>query len=515
LVSKKQTVLMILDGYGLSDNIDGNAIRVANTPNIDALMEKYPWQKGKASGLSVGLPDGQMGNSEVGHVNIGAGRIVYQELTRITKSIEDGDFFLNKELLDAIENCKSYGSSLHIAGLVSNGGVHSHIDHLLALLKLAKDNGLTKVYVHAFLDGRDTAPKSGKIFIKELEEYMQKIGVGKIASLSGRFYALDRDNRWERVKQAYEAMVLGIGEQATSTYQCLQDSYEKDVSDEFVLPTVIMDNDMPTASIKENDSFIMFNFRPDRAREITRAICDPSFNEFERGRGYFKTKNVCFTEYDITIPNKEIAFKPQSLNNTLGGYISSLGLNQLRVAETEKYAHVTFFFNGGIEKEHTNEDRVLIPSPKVATYDLQPEMNASLVSDAVIKAIKELKYDLIVVNYANADMVGHTGKMPAAVKAIEALDKEVGRVIEVLTEVNAQMFICSDHGNADKMLDPDSNEVFTAHSINPVPFILVNCQGVKGLKDEANLSDVAPTILDMMGIKKPVEMTGESLLIKD
>jgi 2,3-bisphosphoglycerate-independent phosphoglycerate mutase len=514
LLNKKQTVLMILDGYGLSDEAHGNAIHIANTPNIDNLMKEYPWQKGHTSGLAVGLPDGQMGNSEVGHVNIGAGRIVYQELTRITKAIEDKDFFENKELLLAIENCKIYNSDLHIAGLLSDGGVHSHIDHLYAVLKLAKDNGLTNVYVHAFLDGRDTAPKAGKEFISQLEQYMEENNIGKIASLSGRFYALYRDNRWERVKQTYDSMVSGIGQHALSAKECINDSYAKDVNDEFILPTIIINDEKPVALVKENDSFIMFNFRPDRARELIKTFCDPNFNEFERPNGYFKIKCVCFTEYDITIPNKEIAFKSQSLNNTLGEYISNLGLKQLRVAETEKYAHVTFFFNGGVEKENLNEDRILIPSPKVETYDLQPEMNASQVTDVLKKAIKESEYDLIIVNYANADMVGHTGKVDAAVKAIESLDKEVGRVIEMLLSVDGQMFICADHGNSEKMIDHDTKGVFTAHSTNPVPFILVNCKSAKGLKQDGKLSDIAPTILEMMDLQKPIEMTGESLLVK-
>lgn len=513
-MDKQQTVLVILDGFGLSDEMDGNAINIANTPTIDSLLSKYPWEKGYCSGLSVGLPEGQMGNSEVGHLNIGAGRIVYQELTRITKSIEDGDFFTNTELLSAIENCKEHDSNLHVGGLVSDGGVHSHIDHLYAILKLAKENDLNNVYIHVFLDGRDTAPISGIKFVKELEEKIEEIGIGKIATVIGRFYSMDRDNRWERTKQAYDSIVMGMGNAEPSALECIQNSYDKDVNDEFVIPTIIMDNDMPTATLKENDSFIMFNFRPDRARQLIRALCDPEFNGFERSKGFFKMKCVCLTEYDITIPNKDVAFKPQVLQNTFGEYISGLGLKQLRVAETEKYAHVTFFFNGGVEAENEGEDRVLIPSPKVTTYDLQPEMNADQVSDVVIDALKNKKYDIIIVNYANPDMVGHTGKINAAVKAIEAVDKEVGRVLEAVLETDAQMFICADHGNSEKMIDELTNGAFTAHTTSPVPFILVNCKESNGILPNGRLCDIAPTLLDMMNIPKPVDMTGVSLLVK-
>ncbi len=513
-MSKKVTVLMILDGFGLTDTIEGNAIKQANKPNLDNIMVNYPCVKGYASGLDVGLPDGQMGNSEVGHLNIGAGRIVYQELTRITKSIADGDFFEKKELLDAIDNCKKFDSSLHLFGLVSDGGVHSHNTHLYACLELAKRHNVTKVFVHAFLDGRDTAPTSGKHFLKELEDKMAEIGVGKIASVMGRYYAMDRDKRWNRVEQAYNAMVMGKGDSAHSVSECIEKSYAAEVNDEFVKPTIILTNDMPTATIKENDSIIFFNFRPDRAREISRAFCDTEFDGFHRERGFFTVKYVCFTDYDVSMQNKEVVYKADSLSNTLGEYIASLGLTQLRLAETEKYAHVTFFFNGGVEEPNKGEDRILIPSPKVATYDLKPEMSAAEVTDALIESILSEKYDLIIMNYANSDMVGHTGIIAAAVAAIETLDFSIGRVMEALTKVDGQMFICADHGNSDKMIDYETGEPFTAHSTNPVPFILVNCKGAKGLAENGKLCDIAPTLLDMMSIPQPVEMTGHSLLIQ-
>lgn len=513
-MDKKLTVLMILDGFGINDKVEGNAIQQANTPNIDNIIVNYPCVKGYASGLDVGLPEGQMGNSEVGHLNIGAGRIVYQDFTRITKSIKDGDFFENQAFLSAIQNCKNYDSSLHLYGLLSNGGVHSYNQHLYALLKLAKMNGISKVFVHAFMDGRDTPPHSGKDFITELEEKMKEIGVGKIATISGRYYAMDRDNRWNRVEQAYNAIVLGKGISCESAVLCMEESYKKEVTDEFIVPTVIMDNDMPTATIKENDSIIFFNFRPDRAREITRAFCDEDFKSFERANGFFKLKYTCFTQYDITIKNKEVAYAPQSLKNTLGEYISSLGLKQLRIAETEKYAHVTFFFNGGVEAPNPNEDRILIKSPDVPTYDLKPEMSAYEVTDKLVESILSEKYELIIINYANSDMVGHTGIMDAAVKAVEAVDICVGKVMEALIKVDGQMFLCADHGNSDQMIDYENNVPFTAHTINPVPFILINCKNATGLKENGKLADIAPTLLEMMQIDKPEEMTGSSLLIK-
>ena len=512
-MSKKPTVLMILDGFGLNEKTEGNAIAQAKTPVIDGLMKDYPFVKGNASGLAVGLPDGQMGNSEVGHLNMGAGRIVYQELTRITKEISDGDFFKNQALLDGMENVKKNGSDLHLYGLLSNGGVHSHITHLFGLLEMAKKEGVENVYVHCFLDGRDTAPTSGKEFIEELEAKMKEIGVGKIASISGRYYAMDRDNRWDRVEKAYKVLTTGEGETAESAVAAMEASYAKDVTDEFFVPTAITENGKPIATIKDNDTVIFFNFRPDRAREITRSLCDPDFDGFAREQVPQDLKYICFTEYDPTIPNKEVAFKPQRLDNTLGEYISSLGLKQLRTAETEKYAHVTFFFNGGVEEPNPNEDRWLVPSPKVETYDMKPEMSAVEVTDGLIKALESKEYDLIIVNYANPDMVGHTGILEAAEKAVETVDTCIGRVMDTLLKVNAQMFICADHGNSDQMVDYETGEAFTAHTTNPVPFILVNYTDGIGLKDGGKLADIAPTLLEMMGLPKPAEMTGESLLI--
>ncbi len=513
-MDKKTTVLMILDGFGINDKENGNAIRQANTPVLDGILKKYPAVRGYASGRDVGLPDGQMGNSEVGHLNIGAGRIVYQELTRITKAIEDGDFFENPELLAAVEHCKKNGSALHLYGLLSDGGVHSHNTHLYALLQLAKRNGLEKVYVHAFLDGRDTPPASGADYAEQLAEKLRETGVGKIATVMGRYYAMDRDTRWERVQEAYNAMVLGRGTTATDAVQAIKDSYEAGKTDEFVMPTVIVDEEgMAVGKINDHDAVIFYNFRPDRAREITRSLCDDAFTGFEREKVPADLKYICFTEYDVTIPNKEVAFKPQKLTNTLGEYLSSKGLKQLRTAETEKYAHVTFFFNGGVEEPNANEDRWLVPSPKVATYDLQPEMSAVGVTDGLVRALLSKEYDLIVVNYANPDMVGHTGVMEAAVKAIETVDTCLGRVLNALIEVGGQMFICADHGNSDQMVDYDSNQPFTAHTTNPVPFILVNYTDGIGLKQGGKLADIAPTLLEMMGLEKPAEMTGESLLM--
>lgn len=513
MMEKKTTVLMILDGFGINERTEGNAVKQADTPVLDRILKTYPHVKGYASGRDVGLPDGQMGNSEVGHLNIGAGRIVYQELTRITKSIEDGDFFENPMLLDAVSHCKKNGSALHLYGLLSDGGVHSHNSHLYALLQLAKRNDLKKVYVHVFLDGRDTPPSSGADYTAQLEEKMREIGVGQVATVMGRYYAMDRDKRWERVQQAYDAMVLGKGEEGTEAVAVIQKSYESGKTDEFVVPTVLKKEDgQAVAKISDGDAVIFYNFRPDRAREITRSLCDPDFDGFERKILPKDLKYICFTEYDPTIPNKEVAFQPQHLENTLGEYISSLGLKQLRTAETEKYAHVTFFFNGGVEEPNPNEDRWLVPSPKVATYDLKPEMSAVEVTDGVIKALKSGEYDLIIVNYANSDMVGHTGIMEAAVKAVETVDSCIGRVLDTLLEVKGQMFICADHGNSDQMVDYETGEAFTAHTTNPVPFILVNYTDGVGLKEGGRLADVAPTLLEMMGLDKPAEMTGESLL---
>ncbi len=510
---KKTTVLMILDGFGINEKVEGNAIKQAEIPNIDKIMEKYPCVKGYASGLDVGLPEGQMGNSEVGHLNIGAGRIVYQELTRITKSIRDGDFFENPALLSAMENCKKNNSALHLYGLLSDGGVHSHNTHLYALLQMAKKNDVEKVFVHVFLDGRDTSPTSGKGYIESLEEQMRQIGVGKIASVMGRYYAMDRDKRWERIKLAYDAMVNGKGEKTQDAVKYVESSYERDVTDEFIIPACVVDEEgKPVAAINDKDSIIFYNFRPDRARQITRAMVDPAFGGFEREKEMPGLKYVCFTEYDVTIPNKEVAFKPQRLDNTLGEYISSLGLRQLRLAETEKYAHVTFFFNGGVEEPNPGEDRILIPSPKVATYDLKPEMSAVQITDVLVEKILSQEYDLIIINYANPDMVGHTGVMEAAIKAVETVDTCVGRVLEALLKVNGQMFICADHGNSDQLIDYETGEAFTAHTTNPVPFILVNFTDGIGLREGGKLADIAPTLLEMMDLKKPEEMTGVSLL---
>ena len=514
-MSKKPVVLMVLDGYGLSDNPDGNAVAMANTPVMDKLMKECPFVKGNASGLAVGLPDGQMGNSEVGHMNIGAGRIIYQELTKITKSIQDGDFFENAELLRAIENVKKNHSDLHLWGLLSDGGVHSHITHLYGLLELCKRQGIENVYVHAFLDGRDTPPASGKDYVAQLEAKMKEIGVGKIASLSGRYYAMDRDNRWDRVEKAYASLVYGEGETATDAVQAMADSYAKDVTDEFVLPTVIVDEaGKPLSLVKENDSVIFFNFRPDRAREITRAFCDKEFTGFERKNGFMPLTYVCFTDYDETIENKYVEFKKESITNTFGAYLAENNLTQLRLAETEKYAHVTFFFNGGVEEPNKNEERILVKSPAVATYDLQPEMSAPEVCKNLVEAITSDKYDVIIINFANPDMVGHTGVIPAAVKAVETVDQCVGEAVEAVKKMDGVLFICADHGNAEKMIDYETGKPHTAHTTNPVPFILFNYDPTYTLQENGCLADIAPTLLEVMGLPQPQEMTGKSLLVK-
>lgn len=509
---KKPTTLIILDGFGLNENDYGNAIRQARTPNLDKYFELYPQSIAHASGLDVGLPHGQMGNSEVGHLNIGAGRTVYQELTRITKAIEDGDFFQNPIFAEAIANVKKNNSALHLWGLLSDGGVHSHNTHLYALLRLAKEAGLDKVYIHAFLDGRDVPPSSALTYIDELEKNIQEIGVGKIATIAGRYYAMDRDKRWERVKLSYDAITLGMGAKAASARSAVEASYANKVVDEFVVPTVITENDVPVATVNPLDSVIMFNFRPDRAREITRTFVDPNFNDFERPRGFLPLHYVCMTSYDATMPNVHVAYEPQVLTNTFGEYISKLGLKQLRIAETEKYAHVTFFFNGGVEEPYEGETRILVPSPKVATYDLQPEMSAYEVTDRLLEEIQKDIHDVIIVNYANADMVGHTGSMDAAIKAVETVDTCVGRVIEAVIAKGGQILLTADHGNSDEMLDPEGN-VITAHSTNPVPLLLINSTEECGI-DEGKLADLAPTLLHMMGIPKPEEMTGRSLLLE-
>ncbi len=508
----KPVVLMILDGYGLSDYEKGNAVMAADTPNIRRLMKEYPCVKGAASGGAVGLPEGQMGNSEVGHLNMGAGRIVYQDLTRITKSIEDGDFFENEDLLGAMKNCRENDSSLHIWGLLSDGGVHSHNTHLYALLKMAAQQGLSKVYVHCFMDGRDTSPTSGIEYIKELEEVCSREG-GKIATVTGRYYAMDRDNRWDRVERAYRALTEGKGNRAESAVSAVEASYAAGVTDEFIEPVIICENGEPAATVKDGDSVIFFNFRPDRAREISRAFCCDDFDGFDRGKR-INTTYVCFTEYDVTIPNKSVAFKEKEIKNTFGEFLASKGLKQARIAETEKYAHVTFFFNGGVEKPNEGEDRFLIPSPKVATYDLKPEMSAPAVCDKLVEVIEKGEHDVIIINFANPDMVGHTGVMSAVVRALEAVDECVGRAVSAVKKTGGCIFLCADHGNAEELIVPGTDEPWTAHTTNPVPFVLINADPSYSLREGGRLCDIVPTLIDLMGLDKPVEMTGESLLIR-
>ena len=513
-MSNKLTMLMILDGFGNNPNKNGNAIEMAEMPNINKLKKICPMTEIYTSGLAVGLPEGQMGNSEVGHTNIGAGRVVYQELTRITKTIEDGDFFSIPEFTEAIENCKKNNSKLHIMGLLSDGGVHSHIRHLYALLELAKRKDFENVFIHCFLDGRDTPPASAETYIMKLNEKIQEKGVGKIATISGRFYSMDRDKRWERVKKSYDMLVNGIGNKATSAIAAIENSYQKEVFDEFVEPTIICNEEEPVAKIEKNDSVIFFNFRPDRAREITRTLVDKEFEAFETKKD-LNLYYVCFTQYDEEMPNVKIAFKPTALKNTFGEYISNKGLTQLRIAETEKYAHVTFFFNGGEEKQYKGEDRILVPSPKVETYDMKPEMSAYEVTEKVLEAIKEDKFDCIILNYANTDMVGHTGSLDAAIKAVQAIDECVGKVVELVEEKQGNMLITADHGNAEQMIDYSTGEPHTAHTTNPVPLILVTPNKNFKLREGGKLADLAPTMLDLMNLEKPEEMTGESLLDKE
>ena len=502
---KKPLVLMILDGFGIAP-AEGNAIAGAKKPNLDKIFAENPHTQIGASGMDVGLPDGQMGNSEVGHTNIGAGRIVYQELTRITKSAQDGDMDKNEALVKAMKNAKENGKALHFMGLLSDGGVHSHNSHLYALLEMAKRMGLEKVFIHCFMDGRDVPPSSGKDYVADLLKKLDEIGVGKVATVMGRYYAMDRDNRWERVEKAYAAMVYGEGEQADCPLCAMQNSYDKEVTDEFVVPTVIKGAE----PISEGDSVIFYNFRPDRAREITRTLVDPDFTGFERKKGFFPLTYVCMTQYDATMPNVDVAYKPESLVNTFGEYISNKGLTQLRIAETEKYAHVTFFFNGGVEKQYPGEDRILVKSPAVATYDLQPEMSAYEVTDKMVEAVKSGKYDALILNYANCDMVGHTGVFEAAVKAVEAVDTCVGRVVEAVKEMGGCVLLTADHGNADRMVDTDGSP-FTAHTTNPVPFCVINhpCQ----LREGGRLADIAPTMLKILDLPQPAEMTGESIIL--
>lgn len=508
-MSKKPVALVILDGFGVSDRVEGNAVKAANKPNYDKYFNNYPSTEIGASGLSVGLPEGQMGNSEVGHLNIGAGRIVYQQLTRITKAVEDGEFAENEALNKAVNNALENNSALHLMGLLSDGGVHSHINHLKGLLKLAKEKSVQKVYVHAFLDGRDVPPASAKEYIVEIENYMKEIGVGEIATVSGRYYAMDRDTRWERVQLAYNAMVLGKGEEVATAIEAVDKSYNDNKTDEFVLPSVITNSGKPKATIKNKDSVIFFNFRPDRAREITRAINDKVFEGFSR-----ETLNLTFvtmTEYDVTLENVHVAFGPESYTNTLGEYVSKMGKNQLRIAETEKYAHVTFFFNGGVEEPNTNEDRALIPSPKVATYDMKPDMSANEVTEELLKRLDEDKYDMIILNFANPDMVGHTGVFDAAKKAVEAVDVCLGKVVEKILEKSGSVFITADHGNAEQMIDFSTGKPMTAHTTDNVPFLYVAADA-KPLRDGGILADIAPTMLEVMGLEVPKEMTGKSLI---
>lgn len=518
-INKRPTMLMILDGYGLNTPYEGNAIAKASKPNLDNIFETYPWTRLNACGLSVGLPDGQMGNSEVGHLNIGAGRIVYQELTRITKSIQDGDFFDNPALTEAMNHALTNNSSLHILGLLSDGGVHSHISHLTALLDMAKKKGLKKVYVHCFLDGRDVPPRCANLYIEALTNHMNSIGVGEIATVSGRYYAMDRDKRWDRVEKAYDAMTLGQGMECATGCSAVDGAYSRDENDEFVLPSVVAGSE--DKLVNSGDAMIMFNFRPDRAREITRAFVDADFDGFDRKKKLENIKYVCMTQYDAAMPGVLVAFPPQTLVNTFGDYISSIGLKQLRIAETEKYAHVTFFFNGGVEEPSPGEDRILVPSPSVATYDLQPEMSAYVVTEKVLEQIEAEKYDCIILNFANADMVGHTGKMDAAVKAIEALDQCVPKIVDAVLNKGGQILLTADHGNADCMLD-ENNNVVTAHSLNPVPLVWISdeskayrASGTENvLASEGKLADIAPTLLQLMGLAIPEEMTGEILIRK-
>ena len=506
-MAKRPLLLCILDGFGwVPQETYGNAIAAAKTPYFDKLFASCPFTTIGASGMNVGLPDGQMGNSEVGHTNIGAGRIVYQELTRITKSIADGDFFENEALVSAMRSAKENGKALHLMGLLSDGGVHSHNGHLYGLLEMAKRMGLTRVYVHAIMDGRDVPPDSGLGFIKELQAKLASLGVGTIASVTGRYYAMDRDNRWDRVEKAYAAFVYGEGNHGTPV-EVMEKSYAEGVTDEFVVPAVTCEG----GRVAEGDSVIFFNFRPDRAREITRTFVDDAFTGFARRYGRFPVHYVCFTQYDATMHNVSVAFRPQVLTNVLGEYLAKNGKTQLRIAETEKYAHVTFFFNGGVEAPFEGEDRALINSPKVATYDLQPEMSAYLVADECVKRIESGKYDVIILNFANCDMVGHTGVFSAAVKAVEAVDECAGKVIDAVLAAGGAVLLTADHGNADKMYDPDPEHPFTAHTTNPVPFLVAGLGDVK-LRQGGVLADIAPTMLKVMGLPQPEEMTGKSII---
>ena len=533
---KKTTMLIILDGFGCDPSVENkgaalgcfssqdmreqlakehiNAIAAAHTPNLDSLFRNYPHTILGACGSDVGLPDGQMGNSEVGHMNIGSGRIIYQDLTRITRAIQDGSFFENKALKSAMSKCVEKHSALHIMGLLSDGGVHSHINHLLAVIDMAKRENIKEVFVHCFLDGRDVPPRCAENYIDALTSYMDNLGIGQIASIAGRYYAMDRDKRWDRVQKAYDALTCGEAFKAESASEALKKAYDRNENDEFVQPTVITDSsNNPIGSIKDDDTVIMFNFRPDRAREITRCLCDKDFSSFERKIFPKLSAYVCMTEYEASMPFAELAFPPESYKNTLGEYLSALGKNQLRLAETEKYAHVTFFFNGGREDPYPGEDRILIPSPSVATYDLQPEMNADKVCESAISALESEKYDLIVMNFANPDMVGHTGIFDAAVAAVAKVDECIGRIYKVAEKTDCTIFITADHGNADTMKSSDG-KIVTAHSVNPVPALLITSDKSVQLKSRGKLADIAPTLLALMNLEQPADMSGESLLIK-
>lgn len=508
-MSKNSCVLLILDGYGISDKKEGNAIYKANTVNIDRILKSYPHTSLHASGLKVGLPEGQMGNSEVGHLNIGAGRIIYQELTRITKEIEDGNFFNNESLNSAIDNCLKNNSNLHVMGLLSDGGVHSHINHLKAVLKLAKNKGINQTYVHCFMDGRDVSPTSGVSYIEDILNYMKEISHGEIATISGRYYSMDRDKRWDRVEVCYDAIVRGKGEKriGENPIDVVKSFYDKGITDEFIVPTIVKEN----VTLKSKDSCIFFNFRPDRARELTYAIADKNFEGFKVES--LDLTFVTMTVYDKALNGVLVAFTPESYKNTLGEYLSKNGKKQLRIAETEKYAHVTFFFNGGVETSYEGEDRILIPSPNVKTYDLKPEMSLPELTENLISQIESRKYDVIVCNIANSDMVGHTGDFDAAIKAVEAVDLAIGKIEEKILEYGDVMFITADHGNVESMINEQGGPI-TSHTCNKVPFIYVSkeCEGVQ-LKEEGKLSDIAPTILTVMGMDIPTEISGDNLFI--
>ena len=512
-MSKQMTALIIMDGFGINPAREGNAILAAGTPNLDRLLAKYPHTQLGASGMDVGLPEGQMGNSEVGHLNIGAGRIVYQELTRITKDIQDGEFFKKEPLVWAMDAVKQNGGALHLMGLLSDGGVHSHNTHLYALLEMAKARGLKRVYVHCLLDGRDVPPTSGIEYVRQLEEKIKEIGVGEIASLQGRYWGMDRDNIWERVEKGYNAIALGEGEQAADAVSAVQHSYDNGKTDEFMLPTVVEKNGAPVATVQPGDSVIFFNFRPDRARQITRAFIQPDFTGFARKRGFIPVQFVSMTQYDETFTGLKVVNPPETLNNTLSEYLSKLGKTQAHIAETQKYAHVTFFFNGGVEAPNPGEDRFLIDSPKIATFDLMPEMSAPAVTEKALELIRSGKYDVMILNFANCDMVGHTGVMEAAEAAVKEVDQDVGKLVDAILENGGRAFVTADHGNADQMIDPETKEPFTAHTTNPVPFIACDPALIgKKLRDGGRLADIAPTMLDSMGVAVPPEMTGKSLI---